>query len=72
MSGETLVAWAVGTGWQRGGTLAWSLRGAKGNELEQGRAAPATERKGSPEFQVPVWSFPAAVHLPGTGFIILH
>jgi hypothetical protein len=71
--GETLIAWAVGTGWQRGGTLAWSLRDANGKVLEES-GAPQTKReaRNSSGRQVPVWSYPAAAHVSGLGFVVLH
>lgn len=36
--GETLVAWIEGSGWQRGGTLAWECWDAQGRSLARGRA----------------------------------
>ncbi len=81
--GETLIAWAQGTGWQRGGTLAWSLLDADGGEIEKsetqgkerpGNAAPETQTpaKDKRDFLVPVWSYPAAAHLPSLGFLVIH
>jgi hypothetical protein len=74
--GDTLVAWAIGTGWQRGGTLAWSLRTSAGDALDEGgdhqTASPGNGQHARHDFSVPVWSYPAAAHVPGMGFVILH
>ena len=59
---ETLVVWSVGTGWQRGGTLAWCILGADGKPTAQRGTAPG----------VPVWSFPAVFATPDNDFVILH
>lgn len=47
--GPVLIAWAVGTGWQRGGAVAWEISSAKGSPIS-GR-----------EDDLPVWGRPAAV-----------
>jgi hypothetical protein len=49
--GRTLVAWTEGTGWQRGGGLAWSERAQRSPTW-----SPVQRRPG-----VPVWGSPAAV-----------
>ena len=49
-NGSLLLAWTEGTGWGKGGALAWQVYGAAG--------APTAER-GRAE-GVPVWSLPAA------------
>lgn len=60
--GETLLVWAEGTGWNRGGKLAWQVFDAKG------KASPVrSERDG-----IRVWSFAAAVTNPDGSFSILH
>ncbi len=60
-SGVTLVAWTEGTGWARGGTLAWEALDARGARLaSQAGAAP-----------VPVWGLVAAVARPDGSFLIL-
>ncbi|MDQ3623742.1 MAG: hypothetical protein M3463_14835 [Verrucomicrobiota bacterium] len=60
--GETLLAWTEGTGWQKGGSLAWQLFDANGNPgSELGRAD-----------GVPVWSLVAAYARPDGNFVILH
>lgn len=52
--GDTLVAWAIGTGWNKGGAVAWQTFD------REGRAVPslAGRRQG-----LPVWSVPAVVAL---------
>lgn len=57
--GDTLVAWAVGTGWNKGGSVAWQVFD------REGRAVPsfAGRREG-----LPVWSVPCVVALPDGSF----
>lgn len=62
-SGETLVAWAEDTGWQRGGALAWRIFKPNGQ---------ATTEQGRIEGGIPVWGLPAAVALPKGRFLIIH
>jgi hypothetical protein len=50
--GEVLLAWAEGTGWQRGGDLAWQLFDKTGR--------PTTDR-GRVANGIPTWSLPTAV-----------
>lgn len=61
-AGGVLVAWTEGTGWNRGGGVAWQL-------LDQS-LRPAGE--GGRREGVPVWSFVSAVPTRGRGFTILH
>jgi hypothetical protein len=61
--GEMLLAWAEGTGWQRGGSLAWQIYDQRGKPtVEQGRLAHG----------IAVWSMPAAVALPDGNFLLIH
>lgn len=61
-NGETLMVWTEGTGWQRGGALAWQLFDRLGKPVgERGR-----------EEGLPAWSFAAAHALPNGDFLILH
>ena len=60
--GETVVAWSVGTGWQRGGGLAWAVLDSSGKPTKQHGEAPG----------VPVWSHTAAYATPDNDFVILH
>jgi hypothetical protein len=60
-NGDTLMAWTEGTGWSRGGSLAWQLYDASGKPIgEKGAAA-----------GVPVWSFGSVVAKP-SGFIVIY
>jgi hypothetical protein len=61
--GETLLAWAEGTGWQRGGALAWRVFDPSGR---------ATRESGRIENGVPVWGLPTVVARPDGGFTIIH
>ena len=59
--GETLIAWTIGTGWSKGGELAWTILDATGR--------PTTARgKGS---GVPVWGHLAAYTEPDDNFVLL-
>ena len=60
--GETLLVWAEGTGWNRGGKLAWLVIDAKG------KTGPVrSERNG-----IATWSFAAPIANPDGSFVILH
>lgn len=60
--GETLVAWTEGTGWQRGGQLAWIVLDSKGQPLGA-RAQQAG---------IPVWGHPAVFASSESEFVILY
>ena len=61
-SGEVLVVWTEGTGWQRGGSLAWQVYDRSGQPTSEKGAAAG----------VPAWSFAApAVNTDGS-FSILY
>jgi hypothetical protein len=58
--GTTLLVWAVGTGWNRGGAIEWQA-------FAGGAPTGAPARRDG----LPVWSHPAvAVH--GDGFVVLY
>jgi hypothetical protein len=60
-NGDTLMAWTEGTGWARGGSLAWQLYDVTGKFIgNRGTAA-----------GVPTWSFGAVVAKAGA-FIIIY
>lgn len=60
--GETLVVWTEGTGWQKGGSLAWQVFDANGKPTtEQGR------REG-----VPVWSYATTYARADGSFVVLY
>lgn len=59
--GETLAVWTTGTGWAKGGDLAWAMLDASGK--------PTADRGKAPG--VPVWSHAAAYAEPDGGFVIV-
>jgi hypothetical protein len=59
--GETLAVWTIGTGWARGGEVAWTMLDSSGR--------PTAERGKAPG--VPVWSHAAAYAEPDGGFVIV-
>jgi hypothetical protein len=85
--GEILLVWTEGTGWQRGGSLAWQIFDQDGKPLMQNRSVPhpdplpegeGTHRPGSKagssgrQDGVPVWSFAAAYAKDDGGFVVLY
>jgi hypothetical protein len=60
--GDLILAWTEGTGWQKGGTLAWQVFDKTGK--------PTAER-GRLERAIPVWGLPA-VAATARGFTVLH
>jgi hypothetical protein len=61
--GETILVWAEGTGWQRGGALAWQVFD---------RAGRPTDAKGRIDGGIPVWGLPAVVARSDGSFLIVH
>jgi hypothetical protein len=57
-----LLAWTEGTGWKKGGALAWQVYDNVGN---------AAKDHGRREGAIPVWSLPAAVAV-GDEFVLVH
>jgi hypothetical protein len=60
--GELLLAWTEGTGWEKGGALAWQVFDKDGTP---------TSARGRVEGGIPVWGLPTAVATEG-GFAIVH
>jgi hypothetical protein len=60
--GEMLLAWTEGTGWEKGGALAWQVFDKNGEP---------TSARGRVEAGIPVWGLPTAVATDG-GFTIVH
>ena len=58
--GETLCAWAEGTGWQKGGRVDWCLLDASGRPVGEIASHPG----------LPVWSYPAAWVTGDSRFVI--
>ena len=61
-SGQTLVAWTEGTGWQRGGALVWEVMDKEGTPVAKGRKPDA----------IPVWGLPSAYAKPDGTFVIVY
>ncbi|HZJ14932.1 MAG TPA: hypothetical protein VFD27_07780, partial [Chthoniobacteraceae bacterium] len=59
--GETLIAWAVGTGWKRGGSVAWTIIDSAGK---------ASDERGTND-ELATWSFPAAYAEANGDFVIV-
>src|SRR5262249_49981631 len=60
--GETILTWTEGTGWKKGGSLAWQVFDREGK--------PATEK--GEAAGVPMWGLTAAIAQPDGSFIILY
>jgi len=60
--GETLLVWTEGTGWQKGGSLAYQLYDQAGRPTGEAKQIPG----------VPTWSFAAPVSGPDSEFSILY
>jgi hypothetical protein len=60
--GETILVWTEGTGWQKGGSLAWQVFD---------RAGRPTGPQGRVEGSVPVWGLATVVARPDGGFAII-
>jgi hypothetical protein len=61
--GETILAWAEDTGWQRGGTLAWRVFDRSGRGTREG---------GRVEAGISIWGLATVVARPDGGFTIIH
>ncbi|MFO1452701.1 MAG: hypothetical protein U1F61_31330 [Opitutaceae bacterium] len=61
LRGETLCAWAEGTGWQKGGSVAWRSLDATGKPTGE-----VTIQSG-----LPVWSFPSAFAREDGQFVVV-
>lgn len=60
--GQVLIVWTEGTGWNRGGDLAWQLVDENGRSSGVSGSAPG----------IPVWSFAAAYPGPEGAFVLLY
>jgi hypothetical protein len=63
--GDVLLAWDEGSGWERGGTLAWQLFSADGKPID------GASGRGEAN-SVPTWSVPAAAARGDGSFVIVH
>ncbi len=60
--GETMLVWTEGTGWKKGGSLAWQLYDSQGNPIgERGEAS-----------GIPVWSLASVVAEKDGGFTVFY
>jgi hypothetical protein len=59
--GTVLLAWTEGTGWEKGGALAWECLDSQNRQLASGRVD-----------GVPVWSYAAAVCDPSGAFTLIY
>lgn len=62
-AGQTLLAWTEGTGWNRGGALAWQLYDAAHQPLPE---------KGRLQGGIPAWGLAAVAVRPDGTFLLIH
>jgi hypothetical protein len=60
--GELLLAWTEGTGWQKGGSLAYQVYDVNGQATAEKEQLPG----------IPTWSFAATIARPDNGFSIVY
>jgi hypothetical protein len=61
--GEMLLVWTEGTGWEKGGSVAWQLFAPTGQAVQDGAGR-------GPD--LPAWDFAVPVALPGERFEVLY
>ena len=62
-AGDILLVWAEGTGWNKGGSIAWQLHDAAGKEISGANGG---------KTGLPVWSFPASFANADGSFTIVY
>jgi hypothetical protein len=62
-TGEVILIWTEGTGWQKGGSLAWQIFDRSGKPKGQ---------QGRDEGGVPIWGLATVVTRPEGGFLIIY
>jgi hypothetical protein len=60
-SGQVLLTWAEGTGWNKGGKVGWQLFDPDGKAVERGKLE-----------GLPVWGSPAVFAGPGRDFVLIY
>jgi hypothetical protein len=60
--GEVLLAWTEGTGWQKGGSLAYQVYDPQGQSTAEKNQLPG----------IPAWSFAAIMTRPDNGFTVVY
>jgi len=60
--GEMLFLWTEGTGWKKGGSLAWQIYDSQGGWIEKMGEAPG----------IPVWSFASVIAEKDGHFTIIY
>lgn len=60
--GDVLLVWTEGTGWNKGGSLAWQVYDRSGKPMGENKQLPG----------IPTWSFAAAIVKPDQGFAIVY
>jgi SAM-dependent methyltransferase len=60
-AGDTLLAWLEGTGWARGGSVAWQLYDSEGHPTASGRTR-----------GIPAWGLAAIAPLPDGRFLLVY
>lgn len=60
--GEKILVWTEGTGWEKGGALAWQVYDQSGKPTGEG---------GRVDHGIPVWGLPTVV-AAGGGFTVIH
>jgi hypothetical protein len=61
--GETLIVWTEGTGWNRGGSVAWQIFGKDGSAIPKGSGRADS---------LPTWGAPAAFARPDGTFVVAY
>jgi hypothetical protein len=61
-NGEVLLVWTEGTGWNKGGSLAWQIYDRSGQSTAEKGQLPG----------ISTWSFAAAIARPDNGFSIMY
>jgi hypothetical protein len=61
--GDILLVWTEGTGWQKGGALAWQVFDSSGQPIGKREVLAGA---------IPVWGLPTVVARPDGAFVVIH